>query len=364
MKNTIGQSIYLTIFGESHGPYIGITLDGLPAGFSIDQEKIQAAMNRRKAIGQLSTQRHEDDIPEIISGYFEGKTTGQALTILIKNSNTRSQDYAQFKSRLRPGHADFTAYEKYHGFQDYRGGGHFSGRLTAALVAAGSICAQILEAKNILIGSHIEQLYTIKDKKFSQDQNELCQQIKDMNKEAMSVLTSEIKQSMQEEILKAKENLDSLGGIIESAILNVPAGLGEPFFDSLESTLSHLLFSVPAVKGVSFGEGFGFARLTGFQANDAFIVRNGSIETETNHNAGINGGISNGMPIIINTCIKPTPSIYKQQHSVNYLTKEEVDLEIKGRHDPCILSRACVVIDSVLSFGLLDAMITGGHYAR
>ncbi len=353
MKNNFGTNISWTLFGESHGPAIGITLDGLPAGFKIDEEKIKSDMDKRKATGKISTQRHEADEVHIISGYYNGYTTGTALTIIIENQNTKSKDYSAFHGRLRPGHADYTAFEKYNGYQDYRGGGHFSGRLTACIVAAGSICRQILEKQGILIGSHIESLYTLDDEKFSDDVQMLNEQIHKVNNETFALINENIKQQMIEMIEKAAEEKDSLGGILETAITGLPTGLGEPFFDSVESILSHLIFSVPAVKGVSFGEGFGFAKMKGSQANDCFKYEN-KISTYTNNNAGINGGITNGMPIKIHTCIKPTPSIFKSQKSVDYLTKENVDLEIQGRHDPCILHRARIVVDSVVAFGLLD----------
>lgn len=357
MKNNFGTNISMTIFGESHGPCIGITLDGLPAGFKIDLERIKEDMEKRKAKGSISTQRHEDDEVEIVSGFFNGYTTGTALTILIQNKNTQSKDYSDIQYRLRPGHADFSAYEKYHGFQDYRGGGHFSGRLTAPIVAAGSICRQILETKNILIGSHIEQLYALHDAPFSNNIDELKKQIQTLNKKEFASLDEQVAQNMEQAILEAKNEQDSIGGILESAIINLPAGIGEPFFDSIESILAHLLFSIPAVKGVSFGAGFQMAAKKGSEANDAFIM-NDTIQTKTNNNGGINGGISNGMPIIIHTCIKPTPSIYKTQETVDYKTKESQTLNIKGRHDPCILHRARIVVDSMIAFGILDLLMS------
>lgn len=357
MKNNFGTNISMTIFGESHGPCIGITLDGLPAGFKINLERIKEDMEKRKAKGSISTQRHEDDEVEIVSGFFNGYTTGTALTILVQNKNTQSKDYSDIQYRLRPGHADFSAYEKYHGFQDYRGGGHFSGRLTAPIVAAGSICRQILETKNILIGSHIEQLYALHDAPFSNNIDELKKQIQTLNKKEFATLDEQVAQNMEQAILEAKNEQDSIGGILESAIINLPAGIGEPFFDSIESILAHLLFSIPAVKGVSFGAGFQMAAKKGSEANDAFIM-NDTIQTKTNNNGGINGGISNGMPIIIHTCIKPTPSIYKTQETVDYKTKESQTLNIKGRHDPCILHRARIVVDSMIAFGILDLLMS------
>lgn len=357
MKNSFGTNISMTIFGESHGPCIGITLDGLPAGFKIDLDKLDQDMDKRKAKGQISTQRHEEDKPEIVSGFFNGYTTGTALTIIIKNKDIHSKDYSNIQYRLRPGHADFSAFEKYHGFQDYRGGGHFSGRLTACIVAAGSICRQILSQKDILIGSHIEKVYTLNDEPFSNNFDKLKEQINEMNNTDFAVLNTQAQKDMEELITITASNGDSLGGILETAIINFPSGVGEPFFDSIESILSHLLFSIPAVKGVSFGSGFEMANLKGSQANDSFIIED-TIKTSTNNNGGINGGISNGMPIIIHTCIKPTPSIYKEQDSVDYKTKTSEKLVIQGRHDPCIIHRARVVVDSIVAFGLLDLLMS------
>lgn len=355
MKNSFGQNISLSLFGESHGKAIGVVIDGLPAGFEINMDELEADMEKRKAKGKISTARKEADKPKIVSGFFNGKTTGTPLAILIENTNTKSQDYANIQYRLRPGHADFAAFEKYKGYQDYRGGGHFSGRLTAPIVAAGSICKQILKKKGIRIGTHIEFLHHIHDENF--DINKLKEQIEFLDSPAFPVLNPKTGQEMTDFIEKTAADKDSVGAILETAVTGMPAGVGEPFFDSVESVLSHLLFSVPAVKGVSFGEGFGFASLYGSQANDP-LYYDDSIKTSTNHNAGINGGITNGMPIIIHTVIKPTPSIFKKQHSVDYKTKENVELEISGRHDPCIAHRARAVVDAMIAFGLLDLYLS------
>lgn len=352
MKNTFGNNITVTLFGESHGECIGVVMDGLPAGFEIDLDKLAWEMEKRKAKGSLSTKRHEADQVQIVSGFFEGKTTGTPLTILIANNNTRSQDYAALKYRLRPGHADLAAFEKYGGYQDYRGGGHFSGRLTAPIVAAGAICRQILESKGVKLATHITQLHGITDDNF--DETKLSVQMDELNQKEFPVLSETAGSLMKSEIEQAAVNLDSVGGVLQTIVTGFPAGVGEPFFDSVESTLSHLMFSIPAVKGVSFGEGFGFASLYGSQANDPIIAEDGKITTRTNNNGGINGGITNGMPIVFQTCIKPTPSIYKKQDSVDYQTKEAVKLEIKGRHDPAIIHRARTVVDALCAFGLLD----------
>lgn len=354
MKNSFGNAITLTIFGESHGPMIGGVLDGLPAGFKIDIDQLNQDMRKRKAKGKISTQRHEDDAVQIVSGYFNGYTTGTALTLLIENKAQHSQDYSALKDRLRPSHADWSAFEKYHGFQDYRGGGHFSGRLSAVMVAAGSICRQILKTKGVKIGSHLKQIHTIEDRSFAHTLKELDEQIDQVNQMDFPVLDRTKEARMKAHIEEIAFEKDSVGGLIESAITHFPAGIGEPIFDSLESTIAHALFSIPAVKGVSFGLGFDFIHQTGSQANDPLILVDGKIQTLTNNNGGINGGISNSMPIRLQTIIKPTPSIFKVQRSVQYTTKEEVDLCIEGRHDPCIAHRALIVIDSLLAFCLLD----------
>lgn len=354
MKNTIGRHISCTIFGESHGSAIGVTLDGLPAGILIDEQFMLAQGEKRKAKGRISTQRHEADIPHIISGVFEGYTTGTPLTILIQNNDQHSGDYEKTKNRLRPSHADYTADEKYLGYQDYRGGGHFSGRITAPLVAAGAIALQILADKGIDISSHILKCHTVNDIAFAQDSDLLNEQIQQLKSASFPVLSEKTQSLMTKEIEAAAANGDSVGGIIESAVINVPAGIGEPFFDSLESIIAHYLYSIPAVKGVAFGLGFGFSEHTGSEVNDSIAYVNGRVVTKTNNNGGINGGISNGMPIVIQTCVKPTPSIYKEQDTIHKLSKQAEKLIIQGRHDPAIIHRACVVVDSMLALAILD----------
>lgn len=358
MKNSFGTNLQITVFGESHGPCIGIVLDGLPAGFSIDEKQIEHDMELRKPKGKTGTQRHEEDTIHIVSGFFNGYTTGSPLTILIENKAQRSKDYAPLKYRLRPSHADWSAFEKYHGYQDYRGGGHFSGRLTAPIVAAGSICKQILNQKGVKIATHLEAHYTFEDDAFSTKAEELDQQIDLLNEKQFPTLNEKKGEEMKTAIEQAALEKDSVGGILESAITHFPAGIGEPFFDSLESLLAHALFSIPAVKGVSFGLGFDFAAKKGSEANDALYAHDGRIETTSNNNAGINGGISNGMPILIHTVIKPTASIFKAQKSVEYDTKENIELTIEGRHDPCIAHRARIVVDSMIAFTLLDAWMS------
>ena len=352
MANTIGEIVKVTVFGESHGPYIGVTLDGLCAGIKIDEKKINEALELRRPFGSISTGRVEKDKYEIISGYFNGYTTGSPLTVIIPNENTISKDYSEFKIKPRPSHADYVAEVKYEGYEDYRGGGHFSGRVTTGLVIAGSIARQILEAKGIYIGSHLKQVNDFKDDELKNTVAE----VKKLNRSKIALVNSKGEKELIELIEEAKNSLDSLGGVIETEILGMPVGIGEPMFDSLEGNLARLIFAVPAVKGVEFGLGFEFADKKGSEVNDEFIIKDGKVETSTNNNGGINGGISNGMPIIIRTAIKPTPSIARKQNTVNLKKIKEETLEIKGRHDPCIVHRARIVIDSVVALGILDAL--------
>lgn len=354
MKNTIGNHITISLFGESHGEAIGVVMDGLAPGIAIDLDFVNAQMEKRKAKGRISTQRHEADEIHIVSGFFQGYTTGTPLTILIQNSSQHSQDYEKTKDRLRPSHADYTADEKYLGFQDYRGGGHFSGRITAPIVAAGAIALQILNSKGIQIGSHILNCHGIQDDFFEEKDAAIEKQLQTLQEKTFPVLNDTRGEEMHRIITTAAEAGDSVGGILESVILHMPTGIGEPYFYSLESVIAQYLYSVPAVKGVSFGLGFGFASLFGSEANDSLIYEEGKVRTKTNHNAGINGGISNGMPIKIQTCIKPTPSIYKEQDTINRTTHEAEKLKIQGRHDPAIIHRASVVVDSVLALAVLD----------
>ena len=356
MSGMWGSKIKLSIFGESHGNAIGITIDGLPAGFSIDMDKIMMEMARRApGKSSLSTPRKESDIPEILSGYFEGKTTGTPLCAIIRNSNTKSKDYSKLKDVMRPGHADYTGAVRYKGFNDYRGGGHFSGRITAPLVFAGAICKQILEVKGIIVSAHINSIGKIKDCSFleSDISDELLNSFKEKE---LPLINTKLEDEMRQEILSARSSGDSIGGTIECAILGVSPGIGDPFFDSVESTLAHLMFSVPAVKGIEFGKGFDISKMRGSEANDEYYLENGNIKTKTNNNGGILGGITNGMPIIFNVAIKPTASIFKEQNAVNIATMEETTLCIEGRHDPCIVQRALPVIEAVAAIGITELM--------
>ena len=356
MSGMWGSKIKLSIFGESHGNAIGITIDGLPAGFSIDMDKIMMEMARRApGKSSLSTPRKESDIPEILSGYFEGKTTGAPLCAIIRNSNTKSKDYSKLKDVMRPGHADYTGAVRYKGFNDYRGGGHFSGRITAPLVFAGAICKQILEVKGIIVSAHINSIGKIKDCSFLEGDisDELLNSFKEKE---LPLINTKLENEMRQEILRARSSGDSIGGTIECAILGVSPGIGDPFFDSVESTLAHLMFSVPAVKGIEFGKGFDISKMRGSEANDEYYLENGNIKTKTNNNGGILGGITNGMPIIFNVAIKPTASIFKEQKAVNIITMEETTLCIEGRHDPCIVQRALPVIEAVAAIGITELM--------
>lgn len=354
MKNTIGNSVSVTLFGESHGEAIGCVIDGLAPGIEIDEEFISSQMKKRKGINSISTKRREADKVKILSGVFEGKTTGTPICLMIENNDTKSKDYSSLKSLARPGHADYTAECKYHGFQDYRGGGHFSGRLTAALVAAGAIMISALKKKGIEIGTHISRCGEICDRAFEN----YSEDIRLLDTLEMPVLCEDKRQQMLSCIQAAAKEGDSVGGILSSVVTGVPAGVGEPWFDSVESMLSHALFSIPAVKGVEFGKGFGFALMKGSEANDPFSICDGKIVTDTNNNGGINGGITNGMPIEFSVAIKPTPSIYKSQNTVDFVKKENSVLDIKGRHDPAIIHRARSVADSVTAIVLCDLLTT------
>lgn len=349
MKNTFGSSVSVTLFGESHGPKIGTVLDGLAPGIPVDRELIARQLELRRPAGAISTARREQDDFEIVSGVFEGRTTGTPLTILIPNADTRSGDYT--RGALRPGHADYTAHVKYHGYEDYRGGGHFSGRITAALVAAGAVAIGALRGKGIRIGTHILRCAGIQDAPLADPK-----QIGILNEKAFAVLDEKKGEEMREAILQAVRDGDSVGGALETMIDGLPAGVGEPWFDTLEGMLAHALFAVPAVKGVEFGDGFALADRRGSEANDAFALEGGRTVTLTNHNGGINGGISNGMPVCFRCAVKPTPSIALPQRSVDAEGTREETLALTGRHDPAIVHRARVVVDSMAALVLCDAL--------
>ena len=356
MKNTLGENFCVTIFGESHGPYIGVVLDGIAPGIDVNKDFINHQLDLRRPSGKISTKRVETDEFILASGVFNDKTTGTPLTILIPNSVQHSKDYEKTATLARPGHADYTANVKYHGFQDFRGGGHFSGRITAALVAAGGIIIPELEKKGIKIGTHIKSLGGIKDRNFEDYQKDI-DFLGGTNFPVLDPNKSEQMKTLAEKI--AAEG-DSVGGVLESVILGMPAGVGEPWFGTLESELSYALFSIPAIKGVQFGDGFDMVDSFGSEFNDSLqiVQDNGKLKviTKTNHNGGINGGISNGMPILFRCAVKPTPSIYKTQDTIDMSKNENAKLNIQGRHDPAIIHRARIVVDSVASFVIYDAL--------
>ncbi len=353
MKNTFGTSLSVTLFGESHGGEIGAVIDGIAPGIPIDNQYISSRLSMRRPWGKLSTSRREDDEYRIVSGVFNGYTTGAPICILIPNKDTDSSKYAALQYTPRPGHADYTANCKYHGFQDYRGGGHFSGRVTAPLVAAGAIVSCALKAKGINIGTHISEIAGIKDISFGAD---IKNDINNLNSCLFAVLDDEAGKQMQEKIEEGAKDGDSVGGVLETAVTGVPAGVGEPWFDTVESVIAHGIFSIPAVKGVEFGAGFASSAMRGSEANDAFRMANGTVFTQTNNNGGINGGITNGMPIIFRTAVKPTPSVFIPQNTVDLKKEENTVLSLAGRHDPCIVHRARVVVDSVTAIALADLL--------
>ena len=353
MSSTYGENLKLSIFGQSHGPAIGMTLDGIPAGLPVDVEKLQQFLNRR-APGQndWSTPRKEEDHPEFLAGLLDGYTCGAPIAAVIHNKNTRSGDYANLKDCPRPGHADYTAQVKYGGFQDAAGGGHFSGRLTAPLCIAGGLCKQWLEEMGIRIGAHILAIGECGDRYFEPTDPEIESVPADF-----PVLDSDSGKSMQELIAQARAAGDSVGGIIECAITGLPAGIGEPMFGGVESRIAQIVYGIPAVKGVEFGVGFECACLPGSQSNDDFEIIDGKIVTQTNHAGGILGGITNGMPLIFSVAMKATPSIAAPQQSISLSRRETATLEIKGRHDPCIVPRAVPVIEAAAAIAIYDMIL-------
>ena len=356
MKNSFGTSITLTLFGESHGEYIGAVLDGLTPGIKIDHSAIERALERRRPRGAASTSRVEGDKYQIISGEYNGYSTGTPLTIIIPNENTKSGDYSALENKPRPSHADFAAEMKYHGYQDKRGGGHFSGRITAALVAIGGIIMPMLNSKEIYIGTHIARLGEECDRGF----DNFDRDIDLLNGADFPILDDEAKSKMIAAANDARDNGDSVGGILETAIIGMPEGVGEPWFDTVEGVISHAVFSVPAVKGVEFGLGFGFGSARGSEANDQLYIDGGRVLTKTNNNGGVNGGITNGMPIVFRSAVKPTPSIFKEQDTVDLSTMESCKINISGRHDATIVPRVASVIDAVTALAVADMLM--GRY--
>ena len=357
MASYFGKHIHVSVFGQSHAPAIGVTVDGLPAGEAVDLEELQRFLQRR-APGRdaTSTPRKEGDVPKILCGLVDNITCGAPLAAVIENTNTRSKDYDELRDKPRPAHADFTAQVKYGGCQDVRGGGHFSGRLTAPLCIAGGIAIQILARRGIHIGAHIRSIANVEDRPF-QPLGEPLEVLERVKRAPFPVLEERAGEHMRAAILQAREAGDSVGGVVECIAQGVPVGLGNPMFQGLESQLSAALFAIPAVKGVEFGSGFGAARMRGSEHNDPFVAEDGTIRTKTNHAGGILGGISSGMPILFRAAFKPTPSIAQKQHTVRLSTGTEEDLQITGRHDPCIVPRAVPVVEAVTALVLLDALL-------
>ncbi len=364
MSGFCGLNIKLGIYGESHGKSIGILLDGLPPGLALDLEKITLEMGRR-APGKniLSTARKETDAFEIQSGFFNGYTTGTPLCAVIKNSDQHSKDYSILADKMRPGHADYAGYVRYQGFNDYRGGGQFSGRLTAPLVFAGAIAKQALAQYGIVIGAHILSIADLQEAGFS-PMGVADDLLADIAAKSFPVADDVIGQKMQERIVAAKAELNSVGGVIETIVQHMPAGIGAPYFDSLESRLSQALFSVPAVKAVEFGDGFALTAKTGAETNDELHYVDGRVVGYTNHNGGITGGITNGMPVLFRVGIKPTPSISREQRTVSLKEKQDTTLTIVGRHDPCIVQRAVPVIEAVTAWTMWDLLIEAKKWER
>lgn len=349
MSSSYGDNIRLILFGQSHSPAVGVTIEGLPAGEELDLDALQRFMARR-APGQnaWATARHEADEPEFVSGLTGSVTCGAPLTALIRNADTRSKDYSRLARLPRPGHADYTAFVKYGEHRDYAGGGHFSGRLTAPLCVAGGICLQLLAREGISVISRIAQIGPVCDR------GEL---LASTAEKAFPVVDDEQGEAMRAVIAAAKAEGDSVGGVVECAVLGLPAGLGDPMFDGMENRIARIVFGIPAVKGLEFGAGFSLAAMRGSEANDAFAVRDGRIVTETNRCGGILGGITDGMPLVFRAAFKPTPSIAKEQRSVDLGTLEEKPLVIEGRHDPCIVPRAVPVVEAAAAIAVYDALL-------
>lgn len=356
MSSFYHGAIELSIFGQSHSPAIGVTISGLPAGFAIDMDELGAFL-RRRAPGRnaWSTPRKEADAPEFLSGLVGNVTCGAPLCAVIRNTNTRSQDYKNLVDIPRPGHADLTAQEKFHGFQDVAGGGHFSGRLTAPLCIAGGICKQLLKEQGVDVFARIDAIAGI------EDTSDFTQPV---GQKEFPATDDEAAEQMKAAIAQARSSEDSVGGVIRCVVTGAPAGLGEPMFGGLENRISQLVFAIPAVKGLEFGLGFAAAKLCGSENNDAYRVENGKIVTETNHCGGILGGISNAMPIVFRAAVKPTPSIGRAQHSVSLSAMQNEELHIQGRHDPCIVPRAVPCMEAAAAVAIFDAMLESGYYRR
>ena len=360
MSSEFGSTLRVGIFGESHGRAIGVTIQNLPAGESVDLIALEAFLERRRpGKSALSTARNEPDSPVFLSGLAEGKTTGSPLCAIIENRDARSGDYAELLDKLRPGHADYTAFLKWAGEADMRGGGHFSGRLTAPLCIAGGIAKQILARKNIFVGAHLFSVAGMMDQAFPLHPTQAL--LDAIAEKDFPVIDDARGCSMQEAILAASREGDSVGGVIECAAIEFPAGIGSPMFDGIENRLSAAIFGIPAVKGVEFGAGFAASGMRGSEHNDAYRMRpDGTIAIETNHAGGILGGISTGEPIVLRAAFKPTPSIAKAQQTISLSKREDAELVVRGRHDPCIAQRAVPVVEAVTALVLLDFLLEEG----
>ena len=352
MKNTFGNNISVTLFGESHGEAIGAVLDGLPCGIKIDKAFIADCLSKRRPYGDISTSRKETDNFRILSGVNNSLTCGTPICIVIENGNVRSSDYDDTALLPRPSHADYTAFCKYGKEGVLPGGGHFSGRITAPIVAAGAIALSILKSKGILIGTHIKSIADKNDRDFS----DIKEDILKLSDKQFGVLDDKTAEQMKQVIKDAKSDGDSVGGVLETAVYGLPAGIGEPWFDSLEGMLSHALFSIPGVKGIEFGLGFEIAKKRGSAVNDPFCIKDGKVSTLSNNSGGISGGISNGEAVIFRIAVKPTPTIFKEQKTVNLSDYTETVILPKGRHDPCIVHRARIVADSLTAITLIDML--------
>ena len=356
MSNILGQNITLTLFGESHGEAIGAVLDGMPCGIEVSDEIISAALAKRRPRGSNETARVELDAYRILSGVFNGFTTGEPICIVIENTNTRSVDYEANRSLARPSHADYVSHIVHQGFEDWRGGGHFSGRLTAPIVALGAICSKALEDIGITVGTHILACGGINDAPFNAtDEAVLKQQIGEIQKKSFPVIT-DVEAAMTEAIDAVRRESDSIGGVIQTAVAGLPAGVGEPWFGSLDGILANAMLSIGGIKGIEFGLGFGFKDATGAACNDAFYSDGGKVKTYTNNNGGINGGYSNGMPVMFNCAVKPTPSIAREQKTVDMATGENTTIRVTGRHDPAIIRRICPVVTAMTAIVICDAL--------
>lgn len=358
MSSTYGEHLKLSIFGQSHGPSIGMVLDGIPAGLPINIEELQRFLNRR-APGQsnYSTSRKESDRPEFLGGILDGYTCGAPIAAVIQNTNAISEDYDQLKDCPRPGHADYPAQVKYRGYQDVRGGGHCSGRLTAPLCIAGGLCKQWLENMGIRIGAHIVAIGGIVDEPVYLDWAN-----PDLDKihTDFPVLNPECGEKMKSAIAAAQADGDSVGGLVECIITGLPAGLGEPMFGGMESKIAQIVYGIPAVKGLNFGTGFAGAYMRGSENNDQFIIEDGKIRTKRNYAGGILGGITNGMPLVFEVAIKPTASIGMPQKTISMSRMEEKEFTVKGRHDPCIVPRAVPVVEAAAAIAIYDAILMNG----